>query len=106
MTDIVKFLHDRGAPFVVNIYPFLSLALSDHFAFEFAFFDGGKNIQDEGGISYTNVFDANYDALVSALKKAGVPNLKIIVGEAGCWPTETAARTPTSSWQGGSTRAS
>ncbi|GJM98085.1 hypothetical protein PR202_ga15061 [Eleusine coracana subsp. coracana] len=87
MTDIVKFLHDHGAPFVVNIYPFLSLALSDHFPFEFAFFDGGKNIQDKGGISYTNVFDANYDTLVHALKKAGVPNLKIVVGEAG-WPTD------------------
>ncbi|TVU08021.1 hypothetical protein EJB05_41403, partial [Eragrostis curvula] len=87
MTDIVKFLHDHGAPFVVNIYPFLSLALSDDFPFDFAFFDGGRNIQDKGGISYTNVFDANYDTLVHALKKAGVPNLKIVVGEAG-WPTD------------------
>jgi hypothetical protein len=87
MTDIVKFLHDHGAPFVVNIYPFLSLALSDNFPFEFAFFDGGRNIQDKDGISYTNVFDANYDTLVHALTKAGVPNLKIIVGEAG-WPTD------------------
>ncbi|KAF8687639.1 hypothetical protein HU200_042556 [Digitaria exilis] len=87
MTDMVKFLHDHGAPFVVNIYPFLSLYQSDDFPFEFAFFDGGKNIQDKGGISYTNVFDANYDTLVNALKKAGVPKLKVIVGEAG-WPTD------------------
>jgi hypothetical protein len=38
-------------------------------------------------MSYTNVFDANYDTLVSALKKAGVPNLKITVGDAG-WPND------------------
>jgi len=87
MTDMVKFLHDHGAPFVVNIYPFLSLYQSDDFPFEFAFFDGGRNIQDKGGVSYSNVFDANYDTLVNALKKAGVPNLRVIVGEAG-WPTD------------------
>lgn len=87
MTDMVKFLHDHGAPFVVNIYPFLSLYQSDNFPFEFAFFDGGKNIQDKGGVTYSNVFDANYDTLVHALKKAGVPDLKVIVGEAG-WPTD------------------
>ncbi|XP_062232768.1 glucan endo-1,3-beta-glucosidase 8-like [Phragmites australis] len=87
MTDMVKFLHDHGAPFVVNIYPFLSLYQSDDFPFDFAFFDGGKNIQDKGGISYSNVFDANYDTLVNALKKAGVPKLKVVVGEAG-WPTD------------------
>jgi len=87
MTDMVKFLHDHGAPFVVNIYPFLSLYQSDDFPFEFAFFDGGRSIQDKGGVSYSNVFDANYDTLVNALKKAGVPNLKVVVGEAG-WPTD------------------
>nr|BAK06743.1 predicted protein [Hordeum vulgare subsp. vulgare] len=87
MTDMVKFMHDHGAPFVVNIYPFLSLYQSDDFPFEFAFFDGGHSIQDNGGVSYSNVFDANYDTLVSALKKAGVANLKVIVGEVG-WPTD------------------
>ncbi|KAF0903015.1 hypothetical protein E2562_022640 [Oryza meyeriana var. granulata] len=87
MKDMVKFLHDQGAPFVVNIYPFLSLYQSDDFPFEFAFIDGGKTIQDKGGISYSNVFDANYDTLVTALKKAGVPNLKVVVGEVG-WPTD------------------
>ncbi|CAM0909015.1 unnamed protein product [Alopecurus aequalis] len=87
MTDMVKFLHDHGSPFVVNIYPFLSLYQSDSFPFEFAFFDGGRNIQDNGGVSYSNVFDANYDTLVSALKKAGVPSLKVVVGEVG-WPTD------------------
>ncbi|RVW55228.1 Glucan endo-1,3-beta-glucosidase 8 [Vitis vinifera] len=37
--------------------------------------------------SYTNVFDANHDTLVWALRKAGVPDLKILVGEIG-WPTD------------------
>ncbi|URE01040.1 glucan endo-1,3-beta-glucosidase [Musa troglodytarum] len=61
-----------------------------------------KNIQkalDEAGVGnrikatvplghgYTNVFDANYDTLVWSLKKAGVPDMKVIVGEVG-WPTD------------------
>jgi exo-beta-1,3-glucanase (GH17 family) len=39
------------------------------------------------GKQYNNVFDANLDTLVWSLKKAGVPDLKIIVGEVG-WPTD------------------
>ncbi|KAI6699701.1 hypothetical protein NL676_014025 [Syzygium grande] len=87
MTELVKFLHDNNAPFMVNIYPFLSLYLNADFPFDFAFCDdAGKPIYDKG-TEYKNVFDANYDTLVWALKKAGVPNLKIIVGEVG-WPTD------------------
>ncbi|XP_030535017.1 glucan endo-1,3-beta-glucosidase 8 [Rhodamnia argentea] len=87
MTAMVKFLHDNKAPFMVNIYPFLSLYLNPDFPFDFAFCDdAGKPIYDKG-TQYTNVFDANYDTLVWALKKAGVPDLKIIVGEVG-WPTD------------------
>ncbi|OVA08127.1 Glycoside hydrolase [Macleaya cordata] len=87
MHQIVKFLHDNKAPFVVNIYPFLSLYQNQNFPFDFAFFDGGGKSINDNGVQYTNVFDANYDTLVYALKKAGVPDLKIIVGEVG-WPTD------------------
>lgn len=87
MTELVKFLRDNNAPFMVNIYPFLSLYSNADFPFDFAFCDdAGKPIFDKG-TEYKNVFDANYDTLVWALKKAGVPNLKIIVGEVG-WPTD------------------
>ncbi|KAL3721586.1 hypothetical protein ACJRO7_033998 [Eucalyptus globulus] len=87
MIDMVKFLRDNKAPFMVNIYPFLSLYLNSDFPFDFAFCDGNaKSIHDKG-TEYTNVFDANYDTLVWALKKAGAPDLKIIVGEVG-WPTD------------------
>ncbi|XP_057972631.1 glucan endo-1,3-beta-glucosidase 8-like [Malania oleifera] len=88
MTQIVQFLHANNAPFVVNIYPFLSLYSNPNFPVDFAFFDGGaKPISDKNNVQYTNVFDANYDTLVWALKKAGVPDLKILVGEIG-WPTD------------------
>ncbi|KAJ8763206.1 hypothetical protein K2173_025591 [Erythroxylum novogranatense] len=89
MTQIVQFLNKNNAPFTVNIYPFLSLYGNDNFPFDYAFFDGAPQpVVDKGtGIQYTNVFDANFDTLVSALKAVGLGDMAIIVGEVG-WPTE------------------
>ncbi|CAM8876302.1 unnamed protein product [Rhodiola kirilowii] len=87
MLDIVNFLHDNKSPFVVNIYPFLSLYESTGFPYEFAFFDGGGKTINDKGKNYDNVFEANYDTLVRTLKKNGFSDMKIIVGEIG-WPTE------------------
>ncbi|XP_010553811.1 PREDICTED: glucan endo-1,3-beta-glucosidase 8-like [Tarenaya hassleriana] len=86
MTQIVDFLGKNNAPFTINIYPFLSLYGNDDFPFNYAFFDGATPIIDNG-IEYNNVFDANFDTLVSALKAAGHGDMPIIVGEVG-WPTE------------------
>ncbi|CAN4075396.1 unnamed protein product [Withania somnifera] len=86
MTQIVQFMSQNSAPFTVNIYPFLSLYANEHFPVDFAFFDGVSNPIVDNGFTYTNVFDANFDTLVSALKAAGVGNMTILVGEVG-WPT-------------------
>ncbi|KAK4414931.1 Glucan endo-1,3-beta-glucosidase 5 [Sesamum alatum] len=87
MVSIVKFLNDNGAPLTINIYPFLSLYADPHFPVDFAFFDDGASPVVDGSITYTNVFDANYDTLISALEKNGFPSMPIIVGEVG-WPTD------------------
>ncbi|KAA8535008.1 hypothetical protein F0562_030011 [Nyssa sinensis] len=85
--EIIEYLHSNDAPFSVNIYPFLSLYGNDHFPMDYAFFDGAnKSIKDDDNV-YTNVFDANFDTLVWSLKKAGLSDMKIIVGEVG-WPTD------------------
>lgn len=87
MTQIVHFFNQNNAPFTVNIYPFLSLYANKDFPFDYAFFEGTSKPVVDNGIQYTNVFDANFDTLVSALKAAGVPELPIVVGEVG-WPTD------------------
>ncbi|KAK7267073.1 hypothetical protein RIF29_19737 [Crotalaria pallida] len=87
MTQIVQFLNQNGAPFTVNIYPFLSLYGNDDFPFDYAFFDGAANPINDNGIQYTNVFYANFDTLVSALKAVGYGDMPILVGEVG-WPTD------------------
>ncbi|CAK8542820.1 unnamed protein product [Lathyrus sativus] len=87
MTQMVQFLNKNAAPFTVNIYPFLSLYGNDDFPFNYAFFDGVDKPINDNGIQYTNVFDANFDTLVSALKSVGFGDTPILVGEVG-WPTE------------------
>ncbi|KAK9169484.1 hypothetical protein Syun_001624 [Stephania yunnanensis] len=87
MTQIVQFLNKNNAPFTVNIYPFLSLYDNKDFPVNYAFFDGGSNPVIDNGIQYTNVFDANFDTLVSALRAVGLESMPILVGEVG-WPTD------------------
>ncbi|KAF3436698.1 hypothetical protein FNV43_RR19445 [Rhamnella rubrinervis] len=87
MLAIVKFLNDNSAPFTVNIYPFISLYTDANFPVEYAFFDGNASPIVDGQATYSNMFDANYDTLVWALKRNGFENLPIIIGEIG-WPTD------------------
>lgn len=87
MISIVKFLSDNGAPFTVNIYPFISLYNDPNFPVGFAFFDNNSSPINDGGTIYNNVLDANHDTLVWALQKNGYGNLSIIIGEVG-WPTD------------------
>lgn len=87
MTQIVQFLNQNNAPFTINIYPFLSLYANENFPIDYAFFDGTSNPIMDNGIPYTNVFDANFDTLVSSLKAMGYGNMNILVGEVG-WPTD------------------
>lgn len=87
MTQIVQFLAKNNAPFTVNIYPFLSLYGNDNFPFDYAFFDGVTNPINDNGVLYTNVFDANFDTLLYALKAVGFGHMPVLVGEVG-WPTD------------------
>lgn len=87
MISIIKFLSNNGAPLTINIYPFLSLQADPNFPKEYAFFNGNSTPIVDGSISYTNVLDANFDTLLSALEKNGFANLPVIVGEVG-WPTD------------------
>ncbi|KAK9099649.1 hypothetical protein Syun_026694 [Stephania yunnanensis] len=87
MLSIIKFLSDNDAPLTINIYPYLSLYADPNFPIDFAFFSGTGQPLVDGPIAYTNVFDANFDTLVSALEKNGFPSIPVIVGEVG-WPTD------------------
>ncbi|KAF5481592.1 hypothetical protein F2P56_002232 [Juglans regia] len=87
MVSIIKFLSDNGGILTINIYPFLSLYADPHFPLDYAFFNGSAAPVVDGSISYTNVLDANFDTLISALEKNGFSSMPVVVGEVG-WPTD------------------
>ncbi|XP_014507451.1 glucan endo-1,3-beta-glucosidase 5 [Vigna radiata var. radiata] len=89
MTQLVQFLNSNNAPFVVNIYPFLSLYDNEDFPLDYAFFEGTTHPVTDGNNVYTNAFDGNYDTLVAALTKLGYGQMPIIIGEIG-WPSDGA----------------
>ncbi|XP_047307815.1 glucan endo-1,3-beta-glucosidase 5-like [Impatiens glandulifera] len=88
MINIISFLSTNGAPLTINIYPFLSLYADPHFPVDYAFFSGGNSAPVvDGSVTYTNVFEANFDTLIWALEKNGFSSMPVIVGEVG-WPTD------------------
>lgn len=89
LTQLVSFLNSNGSPFVVNIYPFLSLYGSLDFPQDYAFFEGTTHAVTDGANVYTNAFDGNFDTLVAALTKLGYGQMPIVIGEVG-WPTDGA----------------
>lgn len=89
MTQLVSFLNSNGSPFVVNIYPFLSLYGNSDFPQDYAFFEGSSHPVTDGPNVYYNAFDGNFDTLVAALSKLGYDQMPIIIGEVG-WPTDGA----------------
>ncbi|KAL0363100.1 UNVERIFIED_CONTAM: Glucan endo-1,3-beta-glucosidase 5 [Sesamum calycinum] len=89
ITQLVSFLNSNGSPFVVNIYPFLSLYGNSDFPQDYAFFDGTTHPVVDGPNVYYNAFDGNFDTLVAALTKLGYGQMPIVIGEVG-WPTDGA----------------
>ncbi|THU45233.1 hypothetical protein C4D60_Mb02t15690 [Musa balbisiana] len=87
MIAIIKFLQDNGGTLTINIYPFLSLYADPNFPIDYAFFSGSAAPVVDGSITYSNVFEANYDTLIWALEKNGFGSMPVIVGEIG-WPTD------------------
>ncbi|KAI3456609.1 hypothetical protein Pfo_013272 [Paulownia fortunei] len=89
ITQLVSFLNSNGSPFVVNIYPFLSLYGNSDFPQDYAFFQGTTHPVMDGPNVYYNAFDGNFDTLVAALSKLGFAQMPIVIGEVG-WPTDGA----------------
>lgn len=90
MTAIVGFLADTGAPFMVNAYPYFAYRDNPKtINLEYALLGNGTGVTDPKGYMYTNMLDAQIDAIRSAIGSLGFANrsIKIIVSESG-WPSK------------------
>nr|ACG35188.1 glucan endo-1,3-beta-glucosidase GVI precursor [Zea mays] len=91
MAPLVSYLSSRGAPLLVNVYPYFAYSGSGgQVALGYALLSGAgagaASTVTDGGAVYTNMFDAIVDATHAAVEKAGVQGLELVVSETG-WPS-------------------
>jgi len=87
MNSILKFLSDNGAPYMANVYPYFSYTGSGgSITLDYALFKSTSTVVQDGDRSYTNLFDAMVDTVISAMENLGYPNVPIVITESG-WPS-------------------
>ncbi|XP_062181595.1 putative glucan endo-1,3-beta-glucosidase GVI [Phragmites australis] len=90
MAPIVAYLSSKGTPLLVNVYPYFAYSASGgNVALGYALLSadsGAAASVTDGGVVYTNMFDAIVDATHAAVEKAGAQGLELVVSETG-WPS-------------------
>ncbi|XP_010942826.1 glucan endo-1,3-beta-glucosidase 7 [Elaeis guineensis] len=87
LKGILQFLTKTKSPFMINPYPYFAYRDDPRpETLAFCLFQPNSGRYDPGSkITYTNMFDAQVDAVKSALKGLGFPDAEIVVAETG-WP--------------------
>ncbi|KAM5548912.1 hypothetical protein ABKV19_000364 [Rosa sericea] len=87
LKGLLAFQRDNASPFAVNPYPFFAYQSDPRpETLAFCLFQPNAGRVDPGsGIKYMNMFDAQVDALKSALNAIGFNDIAILVAETG-WP--------------------
>ncbi|OVA05920.1 Glycoside hydrolase [Macleaya cordata] len=81
---MLQFLRETKSPFMVNPYPYFGYSPRDN---NYALFKRNRGKHDRAtGKTYFNMFDAQLDAVYTAMKKLGYGDVDIVVGETG-WPS-------------------
>ncbi|OVA16503.1 Glycoside hydrolase [Macleaya cordata] len=88
---ILQFHNDTKSPFMINPYPYFGYSAK---TLDYALFKPNPGIFDKvTGKNYTNMFDAQLDAVYSAMNRLGFGNVDIVVAETG-WPSLGAPNQP------------
>ncbi|KAF3330009.1 glucan endo-1,3-beta-glucosidase [Carex littledalei] len=87
-TPMLDFHRKTKTPFTVNPYPYFGY---NGRTLNYALFRPNAGVFDSAtNINYTNMFEAQLDAVYSAMKKLGYGDVDIAVGETG-WPSQAEA---------------
>ncbi|KAL6585906.1 hypothetical protein OROMI_002550 [Orobanche minor] len=89
LKPLLEFLAENQSPFMVNIYPYYAYRdSSSNVSLDYALFESSSEVIDPNtGLLYTNMFDAQIDAINSALTALNFRKVKIMVTETG-WPSK------------------
>ncbi|KAJ1688617.1 hypothetical protein LUZ63_012772 [Rhynchospora breviuscula] len=83
-TPMLDFHRQTKTPFMVNPYPYFGY---DGRSLDYALFRPNAGVLDPAtGVNYTSMFEAQLDAVYTAMKRLGYGDVDIAVGETG-WPT-------------------
>ncbi|WOL15388.1 glucan endo-1,3-beta-glucosidase 7 [Canna indica] len=87
LKGLLAFLQKTSAPFMINPYPYFAYQSDPRpETLAFCLFQPNAGRHDAGsGLTYMNMFDAQVDAVRSAMTAAGFPGVEIVVAETG-WP--------------------
>ncbi|KAB2603105.1 glucan endo-1,3-beta-glucosidase 7 [Pyrus ussuriensis x Pyrus communis] len=87
LKGLLAFQRDNGSPFAVNPYPFFAYQSDPRpETLAFCLFQPNAGRVDSGsGVKYMNMFDAQVDAVRSALNAVGFKDIDILIAETG-WP--------------------
>ncbi|CAL1404464.1 unnamed protein product [Linum trigynum] len=85
LKPLLGFLRSTNSPFLINPYPFFGCSEE---TLDYALFRPNLGFLDPNTrIRYTNMLDAQLDAVFSAMKLLGFGDLEIAIGETG-WPSK------------------
>ncbi|CAL4946978.1 unnamed protein product [Urochloa decumbens] len=87
---IASFLASRSAPLLVNVYPYFAYSADpSSVPLDYALLQSASAaaVVTDGGVAYTNMFDAIVDAVYAALGRVqGAEGTEVVVSETG-WPS-------------------
>ncbi|OIW11479.1 hypothetical protein TanjilG_26845 [Lupinus angustifolius] len=88
LDGVIKFLVKNNSPLLANVYPYIYYVSTQRtdLSLDYAFFEKESVVVRDGSLGYKNLFDANVDAIYSALERAGGKSVRIVVSETG-WPS-------------------
>ncbi|GAB2268345.1 hypothetical protein Dimus_003310 [Dionaea muscipula] len=89
LKPLLEFLADNQSPFMVDIYPYYAYRDSpSNISLDYALFQSSSDVVDPNtGLLYTNMLDAQIDALYFALMAINFRTIKVMVTETG-WPSK------------------
>ncbi|KAK2996705.1 hypothetical protein RJ639_026445 [Escallonia herrerae] len=92
LKPMLEFLAENQSPFMVDIYPYYAYRDSkSNVSLDYALFESSSEVIDQNtGLLYTNMFDAQIDAIYFALTALNFRTIKIMVTETG-WPSKGSA---------------
>ncbi|KAF3442954.1 hypothetical protein FNV43_RR16872 [Rhamnella rubrinervis] len=89
LKPLLEFLAENQSPFLIDIYPYYAYRDSlTNVSLDYALFQSSSEVIDPNtGLLYTNMFDAQIDALYFALMALNFRTIRIMVTETG-WPSK------------------